>query len=267
VAIPYFEILDDAPDLGRFAASALTAGPWDERMQHGGPPNALAVRAAERCAAAHTGRADLVACRLAAEFVGPVPVAELATQARVVRAARSAVLVDVRVAADGRDCLAARVWLVAERDTADVSTPLPPPAGPPLERAPSFGLHFPYSDSIDWHEVSGSITTPGPGAVWARPRHELVPGEPWTSLQRVVFLGDSASGVSSALDWAHWTFLNVDLDVHLARPVAGDWLHLDAVTQVGPGGTAVARSTISDLQGPAAYGLQTLLVAAGGTRR
>jgi hypothetical protein len=261
VANPYFLPLDDDPAAGRYLATELTGGPWDLQLQHGGPPNALAVRAAERAAAAHTGRADLTARRLAAEFVGPVPVAELATRTRIVRAARSAVLVDVVLAAGGRDCLTARVWLLAPGDTGHVATPAEAPLGPPLDRAPSFGLRFPYADSIDWHEVSGSILQPGPGAVWARPRHELLPGEPWTGLQRAVFLGDSASGVSAALDWADWTFLNVDLDVHLARPVTGDWLLLDATTRIGPDGGGVARSTISDVIGPVAHGLQTLVVA------
>src|SRR6185312_8626220 len=93
------------------------------------------------------------------------------------------------------------------------------PTGPPTDRVPSFGLSFPYSDSIDWHEETGSILVPGPASVWARPRPELIAGEPWTGLQRVALLGDSASGISGELDWEAWTFLNVDLDVHVARPV------------------------------------------------
>jgi hypothetical protein len=261
VAAPYFRPISDQPGGGRFLAAAHTAGPWDRSQQHGGPPNALAVRAAERCAAAETGRAGLRACRIASEFVGPVPVGEVTTAARVARAARSGVLVEVTVGGGGRDCLHSRIWLITDRDTGSVAPLGDPTAGPPTDREPAFGLSFPYSDSIDWHEESGSILVPGPASVWARPRPELVAGEAWTGLQRVAFIGDSASGSSAELDWAEWTFLNVDLDVHLARPVEGDWLHMSAITALGPNGSGVARATLSDVYGPVGFTLQTLVLA------
>jgi hypothetical protein len=100
--------------------------------------------------------------------------------------------------------------------------------------------------------------------VWARPTLGLVDvAEPTalSGLQRVALVGDSASGVSAALDWDEWTFLNVDLDVHLSRPHRGEWVHLDAVTDLGPAGFALARSRVSDQYGPAGVTAQTLLLA------
>src|SRR4051794_38219436 len=88
----YFTLIDEDSHDGRYASGPATTGPWNPGLQHGGPPNALAVSAAERALAAETGRSDLVALRLASDFVGPVPVAEVTTHARVVRAARSAAL-------------------------------------------------------------------------------------------------------------------------------------------------------------------------------
>lgn len=256
----YFELIDENAFGGRYLADPATGGPWDPGLQHGGPPNALLVRAAERAAAAETGRTDLVASRLAAEFVGPVPVAEVVTTARVVRAARSGVLVEVGLSAGGRDCLQARVWLVRDADTSAVATPLVPVQGPP-DQPPSFAFSFPYADSIDWHETAGSIAESGPGAVWARPRRSLVAGEELSGLQRVALIGDSASGVSSELDWDAWSFLNVDLDIHLFRPFLGEWLHMAAVTRLGSHGVALARSDICDQHGPLAITAQTLILA------
>jgi hypothetical protein len=261
VADAYFRILDEQSDSARFSAASETAGPWDERLQHGGPPNALAVREAERLARREYGDSRaLVASRIAADFVGPVPVAELTATARVVRAARSACLVEVALSAAGRDCLQARVWLVGVRDTAGVAH-----AGaslePPTRDRPSFSLSFPYADSIDWHEVDGTATRPGPATVWARPRLPLIEGEDLSGLQRVALIGDSASGVSAELDWAQWSFLNVDLDIHLARPFHGEWVQLDAATQLGDRGVGLARSTVSDVLGPVGCTTQTLIVA------
>ncbi|MEO8889643.1 MAG: thioesterase family protein [Jatrophihabitantaceae bacterium] len=253
-------MIQESADSGRYLADRATAGPWDPGLQHGGPPNALLVRTAERAAAAGSARSDLTACRLAAEFVGPVPVGEVSTAARIVRSARSGVLVEVSLSSGDGECLHGRVWLIRDADTTEVAAALGPLAGPP-DATPAFSLSFPFSDSIDWHEVRGSIVVPGPGAVWARPRCPLVPGEELSGLQRVALIGDSASGISSELNWTAWSFLNVDLDVHLARPFVGDWLYLDAATQVGTHGAALARSTVSDRHGPVATTAQTLVVA------
>jgi Thioesterase-like superfamily len=260
VSDSYFDVLDERPDGGRYQADPATGGPWNAGLQHGGPPSALLIRAAERLAAEAAGRSDLVAVRLAVEFVGPVPVGELAIEARVVRAARSAVLVEALLSASGRACLQGRVWLLRTLDTAALAAPLPPPADPPHDR-PGLGAQFPYSDTIDWQAISGSMVTLGPGVTWARPRRTLVGGEALSGLQRVALVGDSASGISSVLDWDEWSFVNVDLDVHLSRPIDGEWVLIDAVTTLGTHGAAMTRSTVSDLRGEVGCTAQTLVLS------
>lgn len=260
VADTYFQIVTESGADCSYLAASDTGGPWASELQHGGPPNALLVHAAERLARVQTGRDDLLAVRLAAEFVGPVPVAEVSTTARIVRAARSAVLVEATLRAAGRDCLLARVWLVAQRDTSAVAAPLAAAADPP-HGLPGLAARFPYADSIEWRAVRGNIDRPGPGVVWARPRLQLLPGFAMSGLQRAVLIGDSASGISSELDWSTWSFLNIDLDVHLSRPVVGDWVHLDATTRLGASGCALASATLSDVAGQLGTTAQTLIVA------
>jgi hypothetical protein len=89
----------------------------------------------------------------------------------------------------------------------------------------------------------------------------ILAGRPLSGLARVALIADSASGISAELDWSVWSFLNVDLDIHLARQVDGEWLLMDAATQLGPAGSALARSTLSDARGVVGSGLQTLVVA------
>ena len=258
----YFTPSHEAPDGGRYRSGPATVGPWSPQFQHGGPPNALAVAVAERVLREQTGRDDLVALRLAAEFVGPVPVAELEARAQVVRAARSAALVAVTLRSEGRDCLLTRVWFVRLRDTAALAAALPPP--PPAIPTDPSGLDyaFGYGASIDWRFLHGRMGVPGPAAAWARPKLDLVPGAPARGLSRVALVADSGNGISAELDWTRWTFLNVDLDIHLARPVEGDWILLDAATQLGAAGSALARSTLSDAHGLLGSGMQTLVIAA-----
>lgn len=262
----YFHPLAEKWDGGRYRAGPATEGPWDARLQHGGPPSALAVHVAERVIARETGRTGLCALRYAADFVGPVPVGEIETVARVVRAARSAALVDVIVTAAARECLHARVWFVRDADTASLAgeptTPLARPDAPG-------GLDHPfgYGASIDWRFVFGRMGEPGPAAAWARPTIALLPGVEAAGLARVALVADSGSGISAELDWSTWSFVNVDLDLHLARPLEGEWVLMEAATQLGPRGSALARSTLSDDRGLLGSGLQTLVVAPMPTRQ
>lgn len=269
VASSYFvltagSVADPAGGTARYASLPASGGPWAPELQHGGPPNALAVAVAEDVVAAATGRYDLRAVRLAADFVRPVPVAELTAQSRIVRVARSAALVDVTLTADGpsgeRPCLVSRIWFVRQADTSTVAPPLPeavdvPPAGNGLD------ADFPYGASLEWRFVAGSMSEPGPAAVWVRPATSLLPDRDMSPLSRAVLVADSASGISAELSWHEWSFVNVDLDVHLFRPTVGDWLLMSATTYLGAHGSALAHSTLADCRGPVGAGLQTLVVA------
>jgi acyl-coenzyme A thioesterase PaaI-like protein len=260
VAESYFRRIDGSWSDARYDSDPATGGPWHPSLQHGGPPAALLVLIAEQFAAEHTGRADLVAVRLAAEFVRPVPVAQLRVAAEVVRVARTAVLVDLSATAHDQLCLHGRVWLVRREDTSAIAAPLPAATRPP-DSPPGLDASFPYADSIEWRRVFGGLTTPGPGQAWARPGRPVLEDVALQGLQRAVLVADSASGISSELDWTVWSFVNVDLDVHLARPFEGDWVLVDAVTQLGQAGTALTRSTLSDARGPVGGTLQTLVLA------
>jgi acyl-coenzyme A thioesterase PaaI-like protein len=260
VADSYFVLTAESRDGGRYLSGPATEGPWDRRHQHGGPPNALAVSVAERVLRATTGRDDFVAVRLAADFLGPVPVAELDVRAEVIRAARSAALVAVTVAADGRTCLLDHVWFVRRADTSAVASAaatMQVPDIPPMDLEFDFG----YGASLEWRFLFGRMGEPGPAAGWVRPRVALVGDEPVRGLALATLVADSGNGISAELDWTEWLFPNVDIAVHLARPVHGEWLLLDAATQLGSDGWALARSTISDVRGLLGSALQTLVLS------
>lgn len=260
VADSYFVAREIRPDGGRYLAGPATEGPWDPRLQHGGPPTALAVSVAEDAIQAQTGRDDLVALRVSADFVGAVPVDELDVQTRILRAARSAALVEVTLSTAEHDHLVARIWFVRDADTESIAPPLEPPRAVPDEPG-QFDLSFPYANSLDCRFLYGRMRLPGPAAAWVRPTLSLVAGREMSGLTRVALIGDSASGISAELDFAEWSFLNVDLDIHLARPMRGEWLLLEAATQLGPRGSALTRSTLSDANGLLGAGLQTLVVS------
>jgi hypothetical protein len=245
---------------GTVISNPACAGPWSDELQHGGPPNALLVLAAERLAAVAAGRQDLVAVRTAAEFIGPVPLAELRVSARISRLSRAAVLVTAELGTAEHTSLQARVGLLGPGEQPAVSHGSPRPAPVDPASLPSFGFDtFGYARQLDWRRESGAAFEPGPAAVWIRPLIPLVAGHSLSALQRAALLADSASGISAELSWHEWSFANVDLDLHLFRADVGDWLLVDAGTQLGAG-VAVTRSRLADLDGDVGAGLQTLLV-------
>jgi hypothetical protein len=266
-----FYVETDLALTGAAAESTLTAtvdskpacgGPWSDDLQHGGPPTALLVRMAERLAEYASQRTELAGMRVAVEFVGPVPVAALTVTARITRFARSAVLVSAELAAAGRVCLQARVWLLSQQPVAGGAHDPDSEAAhddPPGSAEAFATWTFPYMRHLDWRLVSGTAVQPGPAAAWVKPRVPLIEREPLSPLQRAALIGDSASGISAELDWADWSFANVDLDLHLLRVTAGDWLLMDAQTLLGDG-AAMTRSVLSDRAGVVGGGLQTLLV-------
>ena len=88
----------------------------------------------------------------------------------------------------------------------------------------------------------------------------MVAGEEPSALQRALAAADFGNGVSAALDWSAWAFINPDLTVYLEREPVGPWVGLDAQTRVGPDGIAVAESVLHDERGRIGRAVQALLV-------
>jgi hypothetical protein len=242
---------------GRYRATERTSGPWDPRHQHAGPPSALLTGLLERTAP----REDMVLARVTVEILGAVPIAEVSVSTAVERPGRSVELLSGEVSADGRVVLRARAWRVlgspvGTEDEAPVARP--EAADPP---PPELGESFGYANAVEWRWASGGWTRRGPATVWTRMRVPVVAGEEPSPRQRVMVVADSGNGASNVLDWARFMFINTELTVHFLREPVGEWVLLDARTQIAEGGAGLATSVLSDATGPVARGAQALLVA------
>jgi hypothetical protein len=118
-----------------------------------------------------------------------------------------------------------------------------------------------YLSAIEWRMARGGFGERGPATVWARMRYPLLPDEEPGPLERVLAIADSGNGVSGELDLREWHFINPELTVHLHREAAGEWICLDAQTTISAGGTGLATSVLSDLDGPVGVGAHSLLIA------
>lgn len=244
-----------------FLPTDFTIGPWSRDAQHGGPPAALLGRAIEREAGA-----DKQIVRISFDILKPVPLAPLVVETKVVRPGKRVSLIESSLSADGEVVMRASAWAIriAELDLEASEANEPAPQGP--EACPSMDPSTvvpptSYLHGTEWRFASGGFFEPGPAVAWLRTRVPLIEGEEDTPLTKVLAVADSASGVSGAVDFLEWLYINTDLSVYLHRMPEGPWIRIDAVTRVEPTGVAVATAILSDEKGRIGTSSQALFVA------
>jgi hypothetical protein len=254
-----------------YRASELTRGPWDPGAQHAGPPAALIGRELERLGEGRIGGPDgppAQVGRVTYEMLRSVPIAPLRVSAEILRPGRRVEMVGAMLSDEaGEPLIRAQGWRLR---TEEVSFEPPPgfPESPPGPEEGEPGEFFPtgyevgYHSAMEYRFVTGAFMEAGPATAWMRMGVPLLPEEAPSPLQRVLVAADSGNGVSAALDWRRYLFINVDLSVHLHRLPEGEWVCLDAVTLPERNGIGMADTALFDQRGPIGRAAQTLLVGA-----
>lgn len=250
----YFEPLGQDEGWERFRATEHTVSAWGPELQHGAPPSALLTRAMERVEGAEGTRIS----RIAMDILGPVPLGELRTRARVVRPGKRIELVESELEAGGRNVARSSAWRLRTSDTETVEQTVEPRRElPDKDMDSSFFTQW-TSGYIDSLQIRGAAD----GTVWARPRYPLVAGETVTPVVQVMCIADIANGVGAVLDPARWRFLNTDLVTHLHRLPRGEWIGVRANASIGPDGVGTTSGTLFDESGAIGNTLQSLLIEA-----
>lgn len=244
-------------------ATELARGPWNPNAQHGGAPAALLMRAFEQLDA----EAPLAIARITYEFLRPVPLGELAVEARVSRPGRRVQLLEGAISAgDGKELVRARGLRMLRAGVpstnSDSVPPLRPDRGQP-DLPPGYPRGMPTfgADAMDIRFVEGAFDEVGPATAWFRMRHPLVAGEEPSALQRLAAAGDFGNGISAVVSWEKHLFINPDLTLYIERDPVGEWICLQSQTRVADGGIGVSESTLFDGQGRVGRAGQALLVA------
>jgi hypothetical protein len=243
-------------------------GPWDAGAMHGGAPTALLARAVE----ALETPAPMQVVRLAVEFPSAVPLVPLVPTARLTRPGRRLALAEASLATgDGTVVLRAQATLLRRGEVALPDNALSPGSragdipGPGEGQVARWtggdetaGFHL---TAIELRFASGDWSR-GPAVGWFRFALPLVAGEAPTPLQRAVAFADFGNGLSRALDFRTHLFVNTDLTVHLHREPAGEWVALDARTDLDRAGIGQATSILRDEHGRLGVAAQSLYVDA-----
>src|SRR5690606_36030221 len=198
----YRRITADAAEWEFFEPTRFAIGPWDDRLQHGGPVSALLARAMDRVETPTDGRL----ARLTFEILRPVLMGPVGVRARLVRPGRKVSLVEaemIQTDADGEQATVAlaRAWRIARSDTAAARHVPLEPLAPVMEaelddpdmKVPAL-LDRGFVGGLEWVVRSPIGRRGAPTAAWARPRFGLVEGERGTALERFVMVADSANG-------------------------------------------------------------------------
>ena len=201
--------------------------------------------------------------RYTAEFLRPVPVAELETSAAVVRSGKRVEIVTASLTADG----VAVAWSRAVRIRRHSGLPVPDTPVedvPPLPEQSDLGFSLGYvsfvGEALDVRFVEGSMVARGPATAWIRLAVNVVDDEPPTPLQRVLAAADCGNGISSVADWKELLYINPDLTAYLHREPDGEWVLIRSETVLQPHGVGLAQSELFDERGQLGQSLQSLYV-------
>jgi len=249
---------------GVYRASPLTVGPWSPEHQHAGPPSALICRAVEGAAVkdslTHLGR-------LTVNLLRPAPVGDCRVEVGADSIGRNVGHFSGRLAADGKEI--ARFTALMQREEAlavpDGTPGHPAPQAPkpveacPVVTIPAVNSGFGYAELVENRLAAGKFFD-GPCAAWFRMNHPLVRGEDPSPYQRVAVAADSGNGISAALDFSKYVFVNCDLTINLFRRPAGGWICLQSASWFGGNGCGLAETALYDEAGLIARASQSLAV-------
>ena len=80
-------------------------------------------------------------------------------------------------------------------------------------------------------------------------------------LERLLVMVDSANGTSWEVPLGPYTFVPVDLNLVVRRSPLGEWVGMDATTEVEDDGLGLVRTRVFDRDGVLGASLHTLFVA------
>ncbi|MGY5318845.1 thioesterase family protein [Neomicrococcus lactis] len=249
-------------DLGnhRYRSTVHAQGAWNEHEQHMGPATGILVHELET----FQPRDDLRMARVGLDILGIIHGGEFEVQTRMIRPGKTIELIEAEMISGGRTAIIARAWRLKTGDSEPVAALEDGPVQHP-ENLPEYNqmLLWPggYIRSIEFRREDGH--RPGKGVVWLRNPYNMVSSDTKTAdIVHLLGMVDTANGVAPRVEPGpeSWMFPNVDLQIHMHRKPAGEWLGLETQQQYGADGIGLTSAILHDVHGPFGRSEQILTV-------
>lgn len=259
--------IDGGDIVEQVVLTELARGPWDAGSAHGGAPAALLARAVERRAATEDQRVS----SLAYTFLGPVPLGPIEVRTRIRKPGKRLQIVHGEIVAGGRPAMEVRAVLLRRGRVAlpsGVGEPWPTIAPPEayaatLERfVPDESPAF-HPSVMEIRPFDGTILTDtATRSAWTRLLLPIVKGETPSGAQRAAASSDFGNGLAHPVSFGDYLFVNCDLTVSLHRDPVGEWIAVEARTELDGAGTGLTTTALHDGSGRFGTATQTLFVDA-----
>ncbi|MBO1268690.1 thioesterase family protein [Arthrobacter cavernae] len=247
---------------GRFRSTIHAQGAWNPHEQHMAPASGILADALDR----HEPRDDVRMARISYEILGLIPGGEFEITTTTLRPGRTIELLQAELSAGGRVAIRATAWRMVTSDTSAVAAVEDPSMPPPDECKPWDGASvWPggYIRSLELRMAEGHRA--GSGKVWIRTERPLTDTADSSDLARLMGLVDTANGIAARVPPGKdsYIFPNVDLQIHMYRAPAGEWLGLDNAVSFGSDGIGLTSTVLHDLNGPFGRAEQILTLRKG----
>lgn len=256
------------PDGDGFVATLRTQGAWHPDQQHGGPVQALLTRCVQRVPTL----VPMQVTRLTFDMVRPVPIGpRLDVTTSVLREGKRIQLVEAVLRVGDIEHVRTQALRLREEDLTDVRglpastvddrTTIPWADDIPLMIPKGVGVLPGFLDGIELRRYEKPGAPEGVFGYWIRLRVPVVTGEEPTPLERLTVAGDFTNTIGVLVDHSVVTTINPDVNVHLLRPPAGEWICVDGDTRFGLAtGVGVSTAQLRDRDGVCAVASTSQLV-------
>jgi hypothetical protein len=254
-AEPYYVALGD----GRYESTLRAQGAWNPHEQHMAPVAGILAHSLER----FQPRPELRIARISYDILGLIPGGEFEIVTTMLRPGRTIELVQAELVAGGRTAVRATAWRLQKSDTSaiegieDERMPGPDESVEPVSLSEWSGG---YIRSVEIRPAPGHAS--GHGRAWLRTTHPLVAGEEFTTVARLIGMIDTSNGIATRVrpGAGSYLFPNVDLQLHLYREPAGNWLGLQNSVSFGADGVGLTSTVLHDATGTSGRAEQILTI-------
>ncbi len=187
----------------------------------------------------------------------PAPAAPLETRTELLRKGGRSSALETTLIAEGRLIAKATASCVAPRSVA--GTPAEPPRPVDAEALPAWPLkpRFPHRTLFD----ALDLRIDAEGVKWGRLLRPLMPYEAGFAAAFAVADNGQPFSLEAPRDvLTRYTFPNIDIAIHAARPLVGRWIGVKARSDWRPEGMGLTESELYDVEGRFGRACQTVVL-------